>query len=305
MRSQIAVRFAALVVAGLASTIATTSSLAQTSSPGVMVSAEPAATPAHHLLTDEWVVNVGAFVLATNLDASLNGTANTGANVNRDVNFDQAFGTDADATRVRADILWRFLPRHHLRFLYFDNDVTRTRTLDKDVVWGDYTFKAQGQATAQNKFTVYELAYEYAFMRDSNYEVVGSAGVHYMDLSLRISGNATVTLPDGTTSPTQSFESKTSSLPAPLPVLGLRGGWEVSPHWYLDASGQVFRVKIGAFDGNWWDLRANATWMYNRHFGIGAGWNKFTTHVDVSKTNFEGRLNVGYSGPLVFLTGSF
>lgn len=303
MRSRIALKVAGLAAAGLVGAIAATSSLAQTSPPGVMVSAEPAATPAHHLLTDEWVVSAGAFVMATNLNASLNGTAST-TDISREVNFDQTFGTDSDATRVRADIMWRFLPRHHVRFAYFDNDVKKTRTIDKDITWGDYTFLANGQVSAENKLTVYQLAYEYAFMREPTYEVVGSFGVHYMDMSVRLSGNATVTLPDGTVQPA-NFESKTSSLPAPLPVLGVRGGWEVAPNWYLDASGQVFKVKVGAFDGNWWDLRANATWMYNRHFGVGAGWNKFTTHVDVDKTNFHGRLNTGYSGLLIFLTGSF
>ncbi len=303
MRSRITLRVAGLAVAGLFGSIAATSSLAQTSSSGVMVSAEPAATPAHHLLTDEWVVNAGAFVMATNLNASLNGTA-AASGVNREVDFDQAFGTNSDATRVRADVTWRFLPRHHVRFLYFDNDVKKTRTIDKDITWGDYTFLANGQVTAEDKFTVYELAYEYAFMREPTYEVVGTFGVHYLDMSLRLSGNATVTLPDGTVQPA-NFESKTSALPAPLPVLGVRGGWEVAPNWYLDASAQVFKVKIGDYDGNWWDLRANATWMYNRHFGLGAGWNKFTAHVDVDKTNFHGSLNTGYSGLLVFLTGSF
>ena len=303
MRSRITLKLAGLAAAGLVSAIAATSSVAQTSSPGVMVTGQAAVTPAQHLLTDQFVINAGAFVLATNFDATLNGNATAGS-ASRDVNFDQDFGTNADTTRVRADILWRFLPRHHLRFLYFDNDVKRTRTIDQNVAWGDYTFLANGQVTAENKFTIYELAYEYAFMREPDYEVVGSFGVHYSDLKISLSGDATVTLPSGIVQPV-SFQTKTSSLPAPLPVIGLRAGWAVAPEWYLDASGQFFKVKIDAYDGNWWDLRAGATWMFSRNVGVGAGWNKFTTHVDVDKSNFNGRFNLGYSGLLVYLTGSF
>ena len=236
--------------------------LAQTSSPGPMVSAE--ATPAQDLLTDRFVINVGAFVLATDLSASLNGTASSPASgFSQDVDFNRTFGTSGDATRIRADVLWRFLPRHHLRFLYFDDDVKRTRSLDKDVLYGgDYTFKAAAQATAENKFTVYALAYEYLFMLEPTYEVAASAGVHYSEQTIRISGDATVTLADGTVQ-AASFQSKSSSLPAPLPVIGLRGGWAVAPHWFLDASAQFFKYRANPYDGHWWSLGVRATWMYN------------------------------------------
>jgi len=301
MRSRITIKAAGLAAASLVAALVATSSLAQSSPSGVMISAQPAPSPAEHLLTDKWVINAGAFVLATHLDASLNGTA-SGGGASQDVNFDSAFGTGADATRVRADILWRFLPRHHLRFLYFNNDVSRTRNI-QPIDWGDYTFS--GDVTAQTKFNVYELAYEYAFLRAPNYEVVGSFGVHMEDLSLKLSGTAQLVDSNGLPVGTASYTSKTSSLPAPLPVLGVRGGYAIAPNWYLDGQAQFFKFKVDAYDGHWWDLRAGVTWMYNNHFGVGAAWNKFTTSVSVSKTNFNGDLNVGYSGPLLYLTGSF
>jgi len=303
MRSRRVTTLARLAIVSLVWMAAGTSSLAQTPTAGVVVSAESSPTPAQHLLTDEFTVSAGAFVLATNLTASLDGNAN-GAGVSRDVNFDQAFGTNSDSTRIRADISWRFLPRHRLRFQYFDDDVRKTRTLDKDFVWGDYTFKAAGQATAEHKFTVYELDYEYVFLREPNYEVAASAGVHYSEFTLAISGNATVTLPDGTVE-AASFQGTSSTIPAPLPVIGLRGAWAVAPNWYLDAAGQVFKFKVNPVDGHWYDLRAGVTWMYNNHVGIGAGWDSFTTHVGVDKTHFQGHIDYRYSGLVVYLKGAF
>lgn len=296
-------RVMAFAAVGLASVVMADTSVAQTASSESPGSADAAWAPAQHLLTGAFAVSVGAFVVATKFDGGLNGTAH-GAGTSQDVNFDQDFGTNADATRVRADLLWRFLPRHRLRFLYFDNHIKRTRALAENVEWGDYTFQQGSGVTAEYRFTVYELAYEYAFLRTPSTELVASAGVHYSDISLGLSGNATVTLPDGTVK-AASFHTKTSSLPAPLPVVGLRGGWALSQRWYLDAQAQLFKFKIDAFDGSWWDLKVGATWMYNRHIGIGAGWNKFTTHVDVDKSDFHGRLNTGYSGLLVYLTGVF
>ena len=52
-------------------------------------------------------------------------------------------------------------------------------------------------------------------------------------------------------------------------------------------------------------MRAGVTWMYNHHLGLSAGYEKFITRVDVSKTNFNGNLNLGYSGLLFNVTGVF
>ena len=260
--------------------------------------------PAAQLLSDRFNVDLGTFVVASNLNGSLRGTANT---TDQNVNFDKQFGTDADQTRWRVDILWRITQRQHLRFMYFDNDIRRTRAIDQNLEWGDYTFLAGGQVTAEQKFRVYELAYEYAFLRRDNYEIVASGGIHYDDLTLTLSGDASLTVdtPTGPVEHTQTFTTKKSSVPLPLPVLGLRGDWAVSDHVYLEASGQVFKLSYQGIDGNWSDLRAGATWMFNYHFGIGIGYDRFATHVDLNKGSFNGRLNVGYQGGLIYVKGGF
>src|SRR6516164_8688484 len=261
-------------------------------------------SPAEELLKARFNVDLGTFVVASNLNGSLRGTANT---TDQNVNFDKQFGTDADQTRWRVDILWRITQRQHLRFMYFDNDIRRTRAIDQNLEWGDYTFLAGGQVTAEQKFRVYELAYEYAFLRRDNYEIVASGGIHYDDLTLTLSGDASLTVdtPTGPVEQPTTFTTKQSSVPAPLPVLGVRGDWAVSDHVYLDASVQVFKLSYQGIDGNWSDLRAGAAWMFNHHFGIGVGYDRFATHVDLNKGSFNGRLNVGYSGVLIYARGGF
>jgi hypothetical protein len=261
-------------------------------------------SPAEELLKDRFTVDLGTYVVASNLNGSLSGTANTS---DQNINFDKQFGTNADQTRWRVDLLWRITQRQHLRFMYFDNDIRRTRTIDQDLPWGDYTFVAGGEVTAEQKFRVYELAYEYAFLRGDNYEIVVSGGIHYDDLTLKLSGDASLTVdtPTGPVMQATTFTTKQSSVPAPLPLLGLRGDWAVSDHVYLDASAQVFKLSNDGIDGNWSDLRAGATWMFNHHIGIGVGYDRFATHVNVNKGSFDGRLNVGYQGGLIYVRGGF
>jgi len=236
-------------------------------------------------------LSLGVFVVNTDLEASLNGQSVN----NPEVDFDQTFGRDKDATRFRLDGLWRITPAHHLRLMYFNNSSERSRVIDKDLAWGDYTFKANGNVALKHEFEIFEVAYEYAFMRRPTYELAASVGVHYMDTTLQMAGTASFTDPAGNTM-TASATSKASSLPAPLPVIGLRGGWVLHPDWYLDLQGQVFKVKVGDYDGYWSDLRAGVTWMFHRNFGLGLGYNRFTTNLDVAKSDFEGGLKTGYSG---------
>jgi hypothetical protein len=255
---------------------------------------------AQALLDNSWVVNLGAFVMNSDLKANLNGQSVT----NPEVDFDETFGRGSDATRLRGDVLWRITPAHHLRFMYFDNSVQRSRVLGEDLRWGDYTFNAGSRTDLKYENQVTELAYEYAFMRQPSYELSASIGVHYTKTTLRLSGDASVTDANGNIT-NVSAATKASSLPAPLPVVGLRAGWVIAPQWYLDAQAQFFKVNIDGYDGNWTDLRVGATWMFSQHFGLGLGYNHFSTRVDVDRDAFNGGLKTSYSGLQAYLTGTF
>jgi hypothetical protein len=204
-------------------------------------------------------------------------------------------------------VLWRITPRHHLRFSYFDNVLQHAQTIDHALAWGDYTFSAGGEVSAEVKSRVYELDYEFAFLRRANYEIIAVAGIHLDDLAFKLAGNASLTVdtPTGPVEQPATFTTSTNSVPAPLPVLGVRAEWAISPHIYLDAAGQVFSLSYQGISGNWSDLRAGATWMFSDHFGLGLGYDRFALHVDLSKAGFTGRLSLGYQGLLLYVKGGF
>jgi hypothetical protein len=274
-------------------------SIACTLSLTALLAAAPASAQlsnAQGLIENRFVANGGAFVVATDVRATVNGTAVN----NPEVDFDDTFGTDSDETRARLDLLWRINPKHHVRFLYFNNSVTRNRVLDRDIQWGDTTYHVGANVESQVKLQVYELAYEYAFIHQPTYEVNGSLGIHYMDLKLKLAGNATTG--GGATT---SFVTEERKLPAPLPVIGVRAGWAFAPQWYLEGQGQFLRISIDGYNGHWIDARAGVTWMFHRNFGVGLGYNRWITRVDVDRSNFNGSARFGYSGLQAFLTGTF
>jgi hypothetical protein len=294
MQSRVALRVVPLAAAGLLWAAGLSAARASD------VVATSDATPANAPLTDRFVVSLGTFIVSTNVKAELNGATTR----NPEVDFNQSLGTGGDFTRGRADLLWRITPKHHVRLLYFHNSSTHTRDIDQDIAWDDYTFLANGSVSTNVKFNAYELAYEYALMVRPTYEINASIGVHYLDFGLKLAGDATFTDNQGIVHPA-AFETKTSNLPAPLPVIGVRGAWAATSHIYLQAQAQVFKFKYEGYDGHWWDLRTDATWMFTRHFGVGLGYNLFRVNVGVTREAFNGNLNLGYQGLQAFATGSW
>jgi hypothetical protein len=249
---------------------------------------------ASSLLNDTLTASLGTFLLHTDTRIRVDGTAGPGT----DVNLDKDLGLQ-DKNRFRVDATWRFAERHKLRALYFDTSQSETKTLSGDVTIGDAVYHADAALTSELSTKIMELAYEYVFLKRDTFEVSASAGVHAIKFDFTATGTATVNSVSG------QAQRKAGLNTAPLPVIGARGLWEFSPDWYLDAQAQYFKVSVNGVDGHVSDIRTGVNWMFNKHLGIGAGWNQFVTAVALDKPVFTGQLRWRYSGGQIYITGSF
>ena len=266
---------------------------------GLVLGALPAraadADEAPDLLNEPFYAALGSYILNSDTKVRLDGSGQHG---NR-VDWENTFG-GGDQTRFRIDGYWRFGERHKVRALWFSSSTTESRRLDRDIHWGDETFPLSARAEGQIKFDIYELAYEYAFLRRENYEVTGTIGLHYTEFSARISAKAETS--NGTL---EQDISQKASVGAPLPVLGLRGMWGLPHHFWLDASAQVFALSIDNISGNVQDYKIALFWQPKKWLGLGLGYNQFGVNVDVGKDRFDGSLDWTYRGPMLFYSGAF
>jgi hypothetical protein len=253
------------------------------------------ADDAPNLLTNPFHLALGTYIVDTDTEVSLNGSSNEGTRVD----WENTFGS-GDVTRFRFDGQWRFADRHKARFMWFDTSRYSSRTLEEEIDWGDETFPVNARTRAEFSFSVYELAYEYAFLHRENYEVSGSFGLHYTDLELTLSAKAETS--GGTL---QRDIKESGDVGAPLPVIGLRGLWALPYDFWVDAQAQYFALSIDEYDGSLTDLRLMVTWQPKTWLGIGIGYNQFTVDVDVEKNSFDGSLDWTYEGPMIFYSASF
>jgi hypothetical protein len=262
---------------------------------GIVVALPLQAADDRGLLDDRFTLSLGTFVMGTDTKLALNGSA---GQVGTEIDLERDLGLES-GDRFRVDANWRIAGRHHVRALYFDYGSSKSRTLDRELEIGDTTYPANVTVEAELGTTIFELAYEYAFLEREDWELLGTIGAHVAEFKFSISGNGFVG------GQPISARDEAASATAPLPVVGLRFAWRFAPDWYLNAQVQYFSVSIDNVDGQVVDLSAGVNWMFTKHFGIGAGWNQFTTDVDIARDRFNGSLDWTYSGAQVYVTASF
>ncbi|MGL6224719.1 MAG: hypothetical protein ACRC6L_14175 [Steroidobacteraceae bacterium] len=255
------------------------------------------ADEAPNLLTDSFQVALGTFIVTSEPTIQLDGETNSGDSVD----FDEALG-GGDSQRIRLDSFWRFgdSGRHKVKAIAFDLSRDNSTTFDRDIEWGGDVYPVDARVDAEYSFTVIEVAYEYAFLKRDNYELAGSIGLHYTDMSASLRARA-----ESSGGTLDEDISNSASVAAPLPVIGLRGIWDLSRNFWLDASAQFFALSIDDYDGNLQDYRVLVTWQPKKWLGIGLGYNQFSVDVEVDKSDFTGSLDWTYRGPMVFYSASF
>ena len=249
-------------------------------------------------LESKLIVDVGWFFMSTDMRVRVDGetTGDTGS----DVDYDDTFGI-GDFDRFRAEASWRIAPRHLLRAMVFQNNRRASRSLERDVTFGDETFPVGLTVNAHSDLTVAQLSYEYAFLRRDSYELAGGIGVHYLDMGLGL--DATLAAQGGTASRSLDEDATTQ---APLPVLGLRGLWRLPHNFYITAQVQYFYLQFDPFSGSLIDLKASVVWQLADHVGIGIGYNDFGFRFDIEDArDFDGRLRWDYGGAIAFASVMF
>ena len=102
--------------------------------------------------------------------------------------------------------------------MWFSATRDATRTLEEDIDWGDETFPVNARVKGEFGFDIYELAYEYAFLRRDSYEVSGTFGLHYTELDLTMSAKA-----ESSGGALDRDISESGNVGAPLPAFGCAG----------------------------------------------------------------------------------
>ena len=87
----------------------------------------------------------------------------------------------------------------------------------------------------------------------------------------------------------------------PLPVIGLRGSFALTPKWFIRQSFDYFYVNFGDYEGHLVDFLAAVEWNALKYLGLGVGYNYVQMKLDYSGSdNFLSEIDLSYGGVQAF-----
>ena len=185
---------------------------------------------------------------------------------------------DTELSLFRAEVQWRFFPKHRLELSYYNISRDSSVFLGKTLQFGDRTFTVGTTISADTEIQIIKLAYTWSFLQTQNYEMGISLGADLMDLKASLSA------------PIIGEESE--ALIVPLPVLGLRAAYAFNPNFVLNTSADFFYIEYEEFKGRLLDVNLNLEYYFLKYLSLSVGYNFF----DV-KVTYEGDrtdLDFGY-----------
>ncbi len=239
---------------------------------------------------DKWMIRVGAYIVdGANTTVSVNSDVALGAVID----YQKDLGGEDGDSIPRIDAYYRFNERHRIDFTSFSIDRKGTRTLDASITIGDETYDATETINSDIKYTLYRLGYGYSFYHSPKTELTLTAGLNITEYDLRFS------LDNG-------GKAESAGVTVPLPVIGLRMGYAITPKWNVRYVSEAFFIEFDdSFRGAILNYEINTEYRLFKHFALGAGLARIGINAEVDDEDWRGKVTDSYRGFNVFGTFYF
>lgn len=227
---------------------------------------------------------LGAFIVDTNSDLEL-GLGGGAFSVK--VDAEELLGLEKNFTVFRADGFWRITRRNRVDFTFYQ------LKRDGDTFLG-VNIPGFGPIGSRVKtdfdMSILRGSYAWSFFKNEHFDLGISAGLYGMDVDFKIQNES----PGG-------GRIEETDFTVPLPVIGLRGNFALTPKWFIRQSFDYFYVNFGDYEGQLVQFTAAVEWNAMKHFGLGLGYNYVQMGLDYDGSdNFLSEIDLAYGGFLLF-----
>jgi hypothetical protein len=236
-------------------------------------------------------LNIGGFSTALSSNTTL-GLNNLGFGI--DINTEDAYGLDSSIVAVKADANYRFTRnrRHMVDFTYLNLSRSGEKILEREIPVFDETLTIGTFIQSKFDFQIFKIGYSYSFFQDDRFDLGGRIGLYIMPIEFALTA-------DG-------IGAGAEDITAPLPTLGLRFDFAITPKLFLRQYIDLFYLSIGDFRGA--IVNSSVTLDYNfwKYVGLGIGLENFRMRVesegsgDYPGIDLFGHIDYEYIGLLLF-----
>lgn len=246
------------------------------------------------ILVDKFRFNAGVYFPSEIIKISANGESS-----NIDFDFNEAFKLDNYETTFFFNFFWRFSNKWVLSTEYFGVSESEKAELEEDIHWNEYTFKKGSNIEAGYGLNIYRVFVGRVISKGIKYEFAGGLGIHLMNINAFIKGDAFINEEDF------HFRKSVINSTIPLPNIGV---WYIyAPTTRLSLMGRLdwFGITVGEYSGSLWNIGPSINYQIFKNIGVGASYRYFRAIAKVDKSNWDGKVNLTYKGPLISISGNF
>ena len=259
--------------------------------------APAAAAPAPALDTsgtiyEPFTIRLGGFLISS-IKTTLSLSTSNGQ-VGDEIDLVKTLGGKDSLNVFRADAEWHFAAKHKVQLAYFDINMEASKSISKEIHWGDQVYPVNSTLNSQFKTTVYKLNYGYIFHKSAKHEVSFLAGLHITSITTGLS------LPN-------VGKAEKVSVTAPLPVFGFEWKALLAEKLTSYVSYQYFGLSVDdKYKGHLSDFQALLDYHFTSNWSLGAGYNRYVLNASVKgDRGLELKLKHNYNGLLLFVSTSF
>lgn len=248
----------------------------------------------HPILSDKFMFNASIYSSSQSIKIRVDGSDS-----NPVIDFNKAFGLNNNETSFSFNFNWRYGKNWSLSSEYFSLKKRNRWELERDINWGDVTFKTGSNVRAGVGLDMYRVFIGRTLSRGLKHEFGIGMGLHIPYIWAFIEGDAYINEEEFI------FEKKSVSAIAPLPNLGLWYFYAPTPKWGFTANIDWFSLSYNNISSKVMNIGPGVHYQVFKHIGIGLAYRyfKFTTSID--REYWEGNFNMIFQGPLFSISGNF
>jgi len=255
--------------------------------------AEPPPAPKKDLPWRSTEVRLGVFFTSSDAGLEVKSDAGVGASVD----FEDVLGMSESTLAFRGEASFSLGARHRIHLDVFSLSREGDKSLANDLQIGNTVFPAGTGVKSESEFQMYMLTYGYSLIQDERMDLAVTFGIHGIRSTLEV--NAEVI-----------DRHKSANLFLPIPLPGLRFDTALTPDLWLRQRAEFIWIAAGPYSGILSDLSIRLEYAFAESFSAGIGFNSLqiklnSSNDDAGGVGFEGNLEMGFSGLMLYVGASF
>ena len=231
----------------------------------------------------------GAFVTDRDTTTRLDSASGEGT----DLDLEEDLGLESSMSVARIAGYYWLTPRHRLDAGYFDMSRSATNPIQETIEFGDRTFEVDTLIETENDLKILKVDYTFAALAREHGFLGITGGLYVAEMTMTLSAP-------------RLGSSESEDLTAPLPVVGLRGDYEVTDRFTLRGAAQWFGLETNDVEGTLRDIYVGADYGLGEHMAIGLAYNVVAMSIAAQEEHgFRGSVDWGYDGLLLYFKLGF